>query len=85
MQFNKRENMNVFTVSKLLVWRQNWVAHVRQPALRSRSPVCRQVGKYLCNLQKKYAVPAAGQIKLRMRELSTKRCQSNFSTVYIFG
>ena len=62
-----------------MVWRQNWVAHVRQLARRSWSPG-RKVS--LCNLTTKYAVP--DQIKLKMLELSARRGQSNFSTVLFF-
>ena len=39
-------------VSKPLVWRQKWVAHVRLLVLRSR-----KVGKYFVYFTAKYAVP----------------------------
>ena len=67
-----------FVVSRLVVWRQKWVAHVRQLARRSWSPGRKVFVQFTSN----YAVP--DQIKLKMVELSVRRGQSNFSTVYIF-
>ena len=44
---------------------------------------CRLVGKYLCNLQQNTVLYAApDQIKVKMLELSIRRCQSNFSSLY---
>ena len=70
--------MNV-CVSKLLVWLKKW-SKMGCPRSATRSLIA--VAKYF-NVQfvTKYAV--LDQIKLRMLELSVRRSQGNFCTVYI--
>ena len=80
-QFTKSEKYEPFCVSKLLFWRQKWVAIARH----GNSLVVRRVspGRIIVVLfWTKYDVPR--QIKPEIFKLTTSRDQSNLRTVFIF-
>jgi len=77
MQKHIRLTKEKFCVFKRLIWRQKWVARVPQLALRSLSPGT----KIVVSFTAKYAVPP--HMKPIIFELSIRRSQSNFSTVFI--
>ena len=76
-QIVKSEKYKTFCVSKLLIWRQNWVARVRQLARRV-SPGRIIVVLFLTRC----VVPR--QIKPRILKLSIRKGESNLSIVFIF-
>ena len=76
-QIVKSENYATFYVSKLLIWRQKWVAGVLFVGRRV-SP-----GRIIVVLfSTKYVVPR--QIKPGILKLTTKRGQSNLTIVFSF-
>ena len=77
MQINKREKNERFVSQSLWFGAKNGL----HTFVISLVDCGRQVGKCL-QFTRKCAVP--DQIKLKMLELSVRRGQSNFSTVYIF-
>ena len=74
MQSNKRENVNV-----LCLQAYGLAPKMGCPHSSTRSSI---VVALCIKFATTYAVP--DQIKLKMLELSVRRGQSNFSTVYIF-
>ena len=77
IKLQKVKNLNLkYSVSKLLIWRQKWVARVQQLAHSSLS-VARWGNN--CIILDKIC-----QIKPRILELRIRRCQSNFSIVFTF-
>ena len=80
-QFAKSEKYEPFCVSRLLFWRQKWVAGARH----GNSLVVRRVspgGIIVVLFWTKYAVPR--QIKPGILRLTTSRGQGNLPSVFIF-
>ena len=74
--------MKQFFVSKLLIWRQNWVTGVQHETRSySRSSSIVVMGRTVTMLFW-YAVPR--QIKPGILKLTIRRGQSNLSIVFIF-
>ena len=83
-QFAKSEKYEPFCVSKLLFWRQKWVAgaqHGNSLVVRRVSPG-RIIVIIVMLFGTKYAVPR--QIKPGILKLTTSRGQSNLRNVFIF-
>ena len=76
-RLNKAENLNI-CVFKLLIWRQKWVARIRQLALRSLSPG----RKIVVSFTTKCAVPP--QIKPRILELIIEAAKATLVLFSLF-